>query len=110
LDYAALLGEFGVENQIWVTEFGWGSFDGFDAGPPPGSEFMSAVSEWQQATYVLRAYELAQEWDWVGPMILWNLNFGPLLGSEYSESGYSLLRSNGTHRPVFDALATAAKR
>jgi hypothetical protein len=57
----------------------------------------------------LRAFELASEWDWVGPMILWNLNFGPLLGVDYSESGYSLLRPDGSTRPVYHALEAVPK-
>jgi hypothetical protein len=112
-DYAAILNEFGLDpanKPLWVTEFGWGSFAGFDASPPAGAEFMSAVSEWQQAAYTLRAYELAHEWEWVGPMMLWNLNFGPTLGSDFSESGYSLLRPDGSLRPVYLSLQTIPKQ
>jgi hypothetical protein len=65
---------------------------------------MADVSEWQQAVYTLRAYELGQEWPWVGPMMLWNLNFAPWLGPQFSESGYSLLRPDGTPRPAYLAL------
>jgi hypothetical protein len=105
MDYADILHDFGVtDKQLWVTEFGWGSFDGFAISPPPGVEFMADVSEWQQAVYTLRAYELGQEWPWVGPMMLWNLNFAPWLGPQFSESGYSLLRPDGTPRPVYLAL------
>jgi hypothetical protein len=109
-DYAALLAEFGAaDTPIWVTEFGWGSFEGFDAPPPAGAEFMAYVTEWQQAVYILRAYELANEWGTVGPMILWNLNFGPLLGDRFSESGYSLLRRDGSPRPAYHALVHLPK-
>ena len=110
MDYTGLLAEFGAANTpIWVTEFGWGSFDGFDALPPAGAEFMAYVTEWQQALYILRAYELANEWESVGPMILWNLNYGPLLGSQFSESGYSLLRRDGSPRPAYRALVAMPK-
>jgi hypothetical protein len=109
-DYRAIIDEFGIDKPLWVTEFGWGSFAGFNAPPPEGVEFMAAVSEWQQAAYTLRAYELANEWEWVGPMILWNLNFGPLLGVQYSEAGFSILRPDGSARPVYRALAAAPRR
>ncbi|MCP4426164.1 MAG: cellulase family glycosylhydrolase [Chloroflexi bacterium] len=110
-DYAALLVEFDAADiPIWVTEFGWGSFDGFDAPPPAEAEFMNYVTEWQQATYILRAYQLAHDWPGVGPLILWNLNFGPLLGNEFSESGYSLLRADGRPRPAYRALETMPKK
>lgn len=110
-DYGALLDDFGiVEKRLWVTEFGWGSFETFDQAPPAGAEFMAYVSEWQQATYLQRAFELAHDWPWVGPMMLWNLNFAPWLGSAFSESGYSLLRPDGTARPAFFALADLPKQ
>ena len=109
-DYAALLTEFSVvDTPLWVTEFGWGSFEGFDAPPPAGAEFMANVTEWQQAVYILRAYELAHEWETVGPLILWNLNFGPLLGNRFSESGYSLLRPDGSQRPAYRAMVNLPK-
>lgn len=109
-DYAALLAEFGLADMpIWVTEFGWGSFDGFDVPPPAGAEFMANVTEWQQAVYILRAYELANKWEEIGPMFLWNLNFGPLLGNQFSESGYSLLRPDDSQRPAFKALVHLPK-
>jgi len=115
-DYATLLDEFGVEKALWVTEFGWGTFEGIEnedgqpAMPPAGAEFMAYFGEWQQAEYILRAYELALGWEHVGPMVLWNLNFGPLLGDEFSESGYGLLRPDGTPRPSYAALQAASKR
>jgi len=109
-DYFTILRQAGrSEKQVWVTEFGWGSFDQMGAPPPAGAEYMAAVSEWRQASYTLRAYEVAHEWRWVGPLFLWNLNFAPLLGTDFSESGYSLLRPDGSPRPVYLALQTMPK-
>lgn len=109
-DYGALLVEYDVsDKQLWVTEFGWGSFETFVSAPPAGAEFMNNVTEWQQAVYLQQAYALAQEWSWVGPMILWNLNFAPWLGDDFSESGYSLLRPDGSLRPAYFALANLPK-
>ncbi len=108
-DYRHLLAEHGANLPLWVTEFGWGSFENVAAAPPDEAAFMADVSEWQQAVYTLRAVEMAQAGDVAGPMILWNLNFGPLLGTDFSESGYSLLRPDGTKRPLFFSLAAAPK-
>ncbi len=114
-DYTALLEEYGVERPLWVTEFGWGSFEGIEddegdpASPPAGAEFMNNVSEWQQAQYITRAYELGQQAEIIGPMILWNLNFGPLLGNEFSESGYGLLRPDGAKRLTYLALQNSER-
>ncbi len=115
-DYAAILAEYGVEKQLWATEFGWGSFDGLlneqgtPVPPPAGAEFMAYLNEWQQAEYILDAYQIAQERDSVGPLILWNLNFGPILGTQFAESGYSLLRLDASERPSYFALQHATKQ
>jgi len=110
-DYRAMLVSAGAADlELWPTEFGWGSFEGLTttegqpASPPPGSEFMADNSEWEQAVYTLRAFEMAHEWEWVGPMFLWNLNFTEALGPEFQEVGYSLLRFDESRRPVYRAL------
>lgn len=110
-EYRALLVEYGAgERPLWATEFGWGSFenltadDGTPAAPPAGAEFMAHVSEWDQAVYIMDAFALAHDWEWAGPMILWNLNFAPGIGSAFSESGYSILRQDGERRPAYWSL------
>ncbi len=114
-DYTVLLEEFDAGSQLWVTEFGWGSFEGIlnkegtPEPPPANAPFMAYVSEQEQAKYILRAFEMGQELDRVGPMFLWNLNFGPLLGTQFSESGYSLLRPDDSSRPSYLSLQAAAK-
>jgi len=62
---------------------------------------MAYVSEWQQAEYIARAFEIGQAWEQIGPMILWNLNFAPTFGTKYEFSGYSILRTDGTTRPAY---------
>ncbi len=103
-DYLALLDRYGVNHQLWVTEFGWGSVENFGGGPAPEAPFMAYVSEWEQAIYTMDAFALAHENQRVGPMMLWNLNFAPLLGPEASKAGYSLVRPDGSLRPLYLAL------
>ena len=110
-DYHDMLVAAGAAGlPLWATEFGWGSFEGLwtaegaPASPPAGSEFMAENSEWEQAVYTLRAYEMAHGWEWAGPMLLWNLNFTAALGPEFQEVGYSLLRFDESRRPVYRAL------
>lgn len=101
----------GPIRPLWGTEFGWGSFD--QIGPVlPGVEYMGYINEWQQAEYTVRAFELAQEQTRpeLGVMFLWNLNFAPVLGTQFAESGYSLLRPDGSFRPVFLTLQHAEKK
>ncbi|MBP7999304.1 MAG: cellulase family glycosylhydrolase [Chloroflexi bacterium] len=109
-DYGALLNEWHItDKKLWVTEFGWGSFEGLGEPPPPEATFMAYVSEWQQALYTQQAFALAHTWPWVGPMMLWNLNFSPWIGPAFSESGYSLLRPDGSPRPAYFALMAIPK-
>ncbi|MEZ4517146.1 MAG: cellulase family glycosylhydrolase [Chloroflexota bacterium] len=110
-DYRALLVEYGAaDRSLWATEFGWGTFEhmtddqGNPASPPAGAEFMNNVSEWDQALYIMDAFALAHNWEWAGPMFLWNLNFAPGIGSAFSESGYSILRSDAARRPAYLSL------
>ena len=110
-DYREMLVAAGAAAiELWPTEFGWGTFEGImtaegvPATPPPGSEFMADNTEWEQAVYTLRAFEMAHEREWVGPMFLWNLNFTEALGPEFQEVGYSLLRFDGSRRPVYRGL------
>ncbi|MDX1612750.1 MAG: cellulase family glycosylhydrolase [Candidatus Promineifilaceae bacterium] len=106
-DYRALLVAAGHPNlPIWVTEFGWGSYDGMQAAVPEAVAYMAHVNEQQQAVYILKAYQLAQEWAGIGPLILWNLNFAPTFGTAFPESAYSLLRPDGSPRPAYHALGT----
>jgi polysaccharide biosynthesis protein PslG len=110
-DYRALLAEANEPTlPLWVTEFGWGSYEQLGVAPPPGAEFMDDVNEWQQATYTLRAVALAQELEAVGPLFLWNLNFAPTLGNGFTESAYSVLRPDGSPRPLYTALQVAPVR
>lgn len=62
-------------NKLWITEFGWASWDGFPLDPPPGSEWMRFNDKWAQANYTIRAFEIIQSVDYFAPAILWNLNF-----------------------------------
>ena len=110
-DYRTLLEDTGYGHlPLWATEAGWGSAEGMGVPPPGGATFMVHVSERQQALYTLSALEMAQRREGVGPVFLWNLNFAPTFGPDFSESFYSLLRPNGTPRPAYRALQAAASR
>lgn len=108
--YRTLLDGAGYADlPLWVTEFGWGSFERFEAAPPPEASFMAHVTEWQQAVYALEALRMGHDRSGVGPMFLWNLNFAPTFGADFSASGYSLLRPDGSPRPVYLALQDVPK-
>lgn len=123
--------EFGHANgKLWATEFGWASFENLRyrdhvAGPlaippaEPGLGWMNRLSEHQQAQYIIRAFELAQSEplaSFMGPMILWNLNFAALSGyvndgvPSLPEAGFSVLNSDWAIRPIYTYLAQSPRR
>jgi spore germination protein YaaH len=57
--------------RVWPTEFGWAS----TGSPHPGYEYATQNTEAEQADYIVRAYQMAKSWGWVGPMFLWNLDY-----------------------------------
>jgi hypothetical protein len=80
--------------RMWVTEFGWASWDGLPGGPPDGDGWISYNNRWAQGGYTIRAFQIGQETDYIGPMILWNLNFAVLSGlleNRDERAAYSIL-------------------
>ncbi len=103
-DYQRLMMQYGVDLPLWGTEFGWGSYEMLGKPAPAGAEFMNQLSEWEQAIHIIGAFEYTQNNESVGPLILWNLNFGPLLGADFPETGYAILRPDGSKRPAYLAI------
>jgi hypothetical protein len=93
--------EFGSNKPIWITEFGWAT-----ANYSWGFEYGYYNSEEDQANYIVRAFEIAeQKWPWVEGMFLWNLNFAMVLGTNQHEQGaFGILYSDGSPRPAYEAV------
>jgi hypothetical protein len=65
----------GDDSPMWNTEFGWVLKTDCNLGE---HEWME-VSEAKQAEYLAAAYAYADEnWPWMGPMFLFNLDFGTM--------------------------------
>jgi hypothetical protein len=91
--------------QMWVTEFGWTTWNDLAAAPPEA--WMSFISPSQQGDYIHRAFEIGQSLDYVGPMMLWNFNFAnpDTIEQGIEIVGFSLVvdDTNGIRtRPVYD--------
>ena len=107
-DYHTIMLAYGdTEHQLWVTEFGWPSSHGMGEVDTTGWEYGREVTEVQQADYVVRAFRMGGERDWVGPMFLWNLNVATIWGPDNPTSAYSLLRPDRSYRPAYIALRLA---
>ncbi len=92
-DYRNIMVANGHANsQLWVTEFGWATWDKLPGDPP--QPWMSYNDQWSQANDTLRAFQIGQSTDYIGPMILWNMNFGwlpTLVENRDERAAYSLL-------------------
>lgn len=105
--------------RVWLTEFGWGTFqgllgDGGNATPPEAARFMERISPLQQAEYTVRAIDLlqAEDYNFIELKFLWNLNFATIenaITAQLEQAGYSLLNAGGNPRPVFFYLLNTRK-
>lgn len=98
---------------LWVTELGWATWSDLPGAPPEDSEWMLYNTPQLQAEYMLRALQIGGETQWIGPIVLWNLNFAdPILVEDRSEIvGYSLVIPDGNGgvraRPLYGQLQAA---
>jgi hypothetical protein len=109
----ALMESYGIYKQVWLTEFGWlrdPAEDGVscsDSDPNFRGFAWLRVSARQQADYLVRAFDYAHKnWQWAGPMFVWNLNWQQLswLNPCDHVRWFSLLNLRGEPVPAFYAL------
>jgi hypothetical protein len=112
-DYIDIMQRNGHDSALWITEFGWGTYDaiganGEDIRPVPvEAPWFESVTPTEQAEYTMRAFELAQQAplsDWVEVSILWNLNFATLPGAvenRLEQAGYSVLDASSDLRLIY---------
>ncbi len=108
-DTRAIMLQNGHDVQLWVTEFGWATWEGLSSAPP--EEWVTYNSAQDQANYGIRAFEIGQDLPYVGPMLLWNLNFANAFTVENSQeiAGYSIINPTifPSERPLYWAMAQA---
>ena len=109
-DYAGIIAAFGSRAQMWVTEFGWATWEDFPNDPP--DPWMTYNSALDQMDYTMRAFQIGQSRADIGVMILWNLSYAEerTVYQRVELAGYSLLyprfdgSSNKRKRPLYYAL------
>ncbi|MCU0474883.1 MAG: hypothetical protein MUC99_02000 [Anaerolineae bacterium] len=96
--------------RLWATEFGWPTYDDL---PGQASEaWMVSLTTEQKADYVADAFAIAQGFDFMGPMFLWNLNFAnaQTVAEDSEMAAFSLLYTPDeqivVERPAYQALVT----
>jgi len=108
--YYAIMRKYGdAGKRLWPTEFGWASTDGLGAVPAEGYGYAGDNSEGEQAQFLVQAMQEARSWGFVGPMFVWNLNFGPVSGAHDEKAAFGVLRPDWGARPAYAALRDMSK-
>jgi hypothetical protein len=94
-----------TDKKIWFTEFGYCS----NPTPPPGYEYCSSIDATTQANFLVQAYQMARNLDYVAGMMQWNLNFQLAVPQSDEKWGFGVLRGDWSGRPAYSALAQMPK-
>jgi hypothetical protein len=86
--------------KIWFTEFGYCS----NEAPPPGYEYCRYVTEDQQAAFLVQAFGMARQLDYVGAMFQFNLNFQMSVPQTDEKWGFGIVRADYSGRPAYGQL------
>ncbi len=102
--YHSLAQQYGVELPIWPTEFGWAAGGAYHEayGYANDNDFA------EQALWTRQAFELMQTWGWVGPAILWNLNFR-VIADQTERAQWGIVSNDWSPLPVYDELKAMPK-
>ncbi|MYA04587.1 MAG: LysM peptidoglycan-binding domain-containing protein [Caldilineaceae bacterium SB0664_bin_22] len=103
--YRALAVKYGAaDKKIVPTEFGWAAGGKFH----PSYAYADDNSYLEQADWTVQAYRMMKGWGWVGPAILWNLNFR-VVGDGTEQAQWGIVRSDWSPLPAYDALKAEPK-
>jgi len=96
-----------ANKAVWMSEVGWNALPKYFPEQPA----YGRVTDDQQATYTVKAYERAQnEWPWMGVMFFWK--FRPVFDEDRDQQDFyfRMVDPDFTTHPVYDAyrrMATA---
>lgn len=96
--------------QMWITEVGYATWEYLPGDPP--QTWMAYINECQQGNYTVEAFQYVQSLPYMGPMILWNLNWAMLSGmveNRDERAAYSLIvplpiRERAAYWMLYDAI------
>lgn len=103
--YRNIMNTYGGGNKSLVpTEFGWAA----GGAQNPNYRYADDNSLEEQAAWTVEAYQMMKAWGWVGPAILWNLNFRVVAnGTEKAQWG--IVGPGWEPLPAYNALAAMGK-
>ena len=107
--YAQKVQALDPNKKLCVTEFGWGSSEGYDSYPE-GFGFVNDNSLEEQSQYIVQAYQQMQASGTVWLAFQFNFDFGNKgNGPTDDPVPYSIVDVNGVPRPAFGAIAAMEK-
>jgi polysaccharide biosynthesis protein PslG len=92
------------QKKMWLTEFGWST-----ANQAPGYEYGRDVTEFDQANWLVQAFQLGRGWGWIDGMFVWNLNFQQIVPAADEKFPFGIVRPDGTPRLAYTQLKFMAK-
>lgn len=103
--YRNIMNVYGASGKsVMPTEFGWAAGGAYH----PAYKYADDNSLDEQAAWTVEAYQMMKGWGWVGPAILWNLNFRVVAnGSEKAQWG--IVGPGWEPLPAYNALAAMPK-
>lgn len=107
--YNEIAKSYGHNTELWLTEFGWSTWNDLPLDPP--EPWMNYLTTDEQISNTIRAFEIGQSLEYVGPMFLWNFNFANEFNINNRDEmvGYSLVisdeNSNFQPRALYEALS-----
>lgn len=107
--YVERIRQYDPDMKLCVTEFGWGSSEGYDAYPA-GFEFVNDNTLQEQADYIVQAFQQMHASGDVWLAFLFNFDFGNKGGGPTDDPvPYSIVDTIGAPRPAFAAVADMEK-
>ena len=116
-EYAIASAHDDGSKRVWATEFGW-MLTPESGGHSECRDYFAEAGRWygvsaqEQAQYLVQAFEYASaHWPWMGVMFVFNLDFAaaPWYTDPCDPMTYeSLLAPDGSPRPAFNAMKSAA--
>jgi hypothetical protein len=91
--------------KIWFTEFGYCS----NPTPPAGYEYCTSIDATTQANFLVQAFQMARNLDYVAAMMQWNLNYQLAVPQSDEKWGFGIIRDDWSARPAYSALAQMPK-
>lgn len=108
--YVERIRAYSPDMKLCVTEFGWGSSEGYDSFPE-GFEFVNDNTLQEQADYIVQAFNQMHDSADVWLAFLFNFDFGNKgAGPTDDPVPYSIVDVNGAPRPAFSAVSSMEKR